>query len=144
MQNEHEEDAAPPRDPLIEAIREKVNAYIAGAPGHDDMSLREMSRRIGMSAAGLQKFAAGSMPYTATRRRLIRWFRALSSGSREEQKRDGLALLLRDVPDAHRGDAERRILEIVSELEVPREEERIVARRRPRRPRRRASGDPLN
>src|SRR3712207_8645938 len=33
-----------------------------------------VSRQAGMSASGLQKFLEGGQPYTATRRRLERWF----------------------------------------------------------------------
>jgi hypothetical protein len=107
-----------PNDPLIEAIRAKVNAYLEGAPGHEDMSLRELSRRIGMSAAGLQKFAGGAMPYTGTRRKLTRWYTALTPTTRAEQKRDALAMLLADIPADARADAERTILEIVAGFEA--------------------------
>lgn len=108
----------PRQDPLIETIRERVNAYITGAPGHEVLSLRELARRIGMSVGGLQKFAIGAMPYSATRRKLMRWHDALTPTRREEQKRDGLALLLADVPEARRPDAERMILQILSDYEA--------------------------
>jgi transcriptional regulator with XRE-family HTH domain len=108
-----------PRDPLIEAIRERVMAYIKSEPGHEGLSLRELSRRIGMSASGLMKFAMGTMPYTPTRRKLVRWYKTLAPATRDEQKRDGLALLLADVDPRERPDAERRILEIVAACERP-------------------------
>ncbi len=108
-----------PKDPLIEAIRARVRAYIAGAPGHEGMSLRELSRRIGMSASGLAKFAEGAMPYTPTRRKLTRWYKALAPATRDEQKRDGIALLLADLPAAQRADAERQILQIIAAYEAP-------------------------
>lgn len=108
-----------PKDPLIETIRARVSAYIAGAPGHEGMSLRELSRRIGMSASGLAKFADGAMPYTPTRRKLTRWFKALAPATRDEQKRDGIALLLADLPQAQRADAERQILRIIADYESP-------------------------
>lgn len=110
-------DEAAPDDALVETIRQRVNAYLTGAPGHEDVSLRELSRRIGMSAGGLQKFAGGAMPYTPTRRKLVRWYNSLSPGGRDEQKRDGLHLLLADVPADQRADAERQILRIVAEYE---------------------------
>lgn len=116
--NKPDTEGHPRQDPLIDAIRERVNAYITGAPGHDVLSLREVSRRIGMSVGGLQKFASGAMPYTATRRKLVRWYDALTPGTREEQKRDGLTLLLADVPDDRRPEAERMILQILSGFEV--------------------------
>jgi transcriptional regulator with XRE-family HTH domain len=106
-----------PRDPLIEAIRERAMAYIKSEPGHEGISLRELSRRIGMSASGLMKFAMGGMPYTPTRRKLIRWYKTLTPATREEQKRDGLALLLADVHPRDRPEAERRILETVAAYE---------------------------
>lgn len=37
-------------------------------------SLRNVSRQAGMSATGLHKFLEGGKPYTATRRRLERWY----------------------------------------------------------------------
>jgi hypothetical protein len=117
IMNEEDTIEAAPRDPLIEAIRERVNAYIAGAPGHEGISLRELSRRIGMSASGVMKFADGSMPYTGTRRKLTRWFRTLTAATRDEQKRDGLAMLLADVPPDRRAEAERQVLELVAGYE---------------------------
>lgn len=116
MNRKHTNDAAP-KDPLIEAIRARVSAYIAGAPGHEGMSLRELSRRIGMSASGVMKFATGSMPYTPTRRKLLRWYRMLEPATRNEQKRDGLALLLAGVHPRRRAEAEQRVLEVLAEYE---------------------------
>lgn len=124
-----------PRDPLIETIRARVSAYIAGAPGHEGMSLRELSRRIGMSASGLTKFADGAMPYTPTRRKLLRWYRALVPATREEQKRDGISLLLADMAPAQRAEAEREILQILAAYEAP------AAGTAPRRPRRTKRSD---
>ncbi|MBI4545050.1 MAG: hypothetical protein HY703_07645 [Gemmatimonadetes bacterium] len=37
-------------------------------------SLRQVARDVGMSPTGLQKFLAGSRPYSATRRKLERWY----------------------------------------------------------------------
>lgn len=118
MNKENKHDDEKRRDPLIDTIRDRVNAYITGAPGHDVLSLREMARRIGMSVGGLHKFAGGAMPYTATRRKLLRWYNSLTPAMRAEQKRDGLALLLSDIPEDRRGDAERSILQIIAGYEA--------------------------
>lgn len=37
-------------------------------------SLRHVSRMVGMSPTGLQKFLDGGHPYSATRRKLERWY----------------------------------------------------------------------
>lgn len=137
MNEEHNTEAAP-RDPFIESIRERVTAYLSGAPGHDGLSLRELSRRIGMSASGLMKFADGAMPYTPTRRKLTRWYRTLTASTRDEQKRDGAAMLLADVPPALRAEAERQILAIVAQFESP--AARPAPKRRGRPPKARPTG----
>lgn len=49
---------------LRQALRAEVGAR----------SLRHVSRQVGMSPAGLQKFVEGARPYTATRRKLERWY----------------------------------------------------------------------
>jgi hypothetical protein len=116
--NKSDNEDHPRKDPLIDTIRERVNASITGAPGHDVLSLRELSRRIGMSVGGLQKFAGGAMPYTATRRKLVRWYNALTPATRDEQVRDGLTLLLADIPEERRAEAERAILRIIAEFEA--------------------------
>jgi transcriptional regulator with XRE-family HTH domain len=117
--NEEDTIEAAPRDPLIEAIRERVLAYIGGATGYEGMSLRELARRIGMSPSGVMKFADGSMPYTGTRRKLIRWYRTLSAATREEQLRDAFAMLLVDVHPSQRPAAELRIREILAAYGPP-------------------------
>ncbi|HYW14169.1 MAG TPA: hypothetical protein VE871_19545 [Longimicrobium sp.] len=129
-----------PKDPLIETIRARVVAYIGGAPGYEGMSLRELSRRIGMSASGLTKFADGAMPYTPTRRKLLRWYRALVPATREEQKRDGMSLLLADMAPAQRAEAERRIQQILAAYEAPAAGAAGDAPRRPRRTKRADGG----
>ena len=116
--NKSNSEAHPRKDPLIDTIRERVNASITGAPGHDVLSLRELARRIGMSVGGLQKFTEGSMPYAATRRKLVRWYGALTPATRAEQVRDGLALLLSDIPEDRRAEAERAILRILADFEA--------------------------
>jgi hypothetical protein len=118
MNKENDSDKPARKDPLIDTIRERVNAYITGTPGHDVLSLRELARRIGMSVGGLHKFAGGAMPYTATRRKLLRWYNSLTPSTRAEQKRDGLALLLSDIPEERRGEAERSILQVISGYEA--------------------------
>lgn len=56
--------AAPTAAVLRQALRAEVGAR----------SLRDVSRQVGMSPAGLQKFVDGARPYTATRRKLERWY----------------------------------------------------------------------
>ncbi|HET6229143.1 MAG TPA: hypothetical protein VFE05_03630 [Longimicrobiaceae bacterium] len=50
------------------ALRESVRTAVQAA------SLREVARDVGMSPSGLRKFLAGSSAYSATRRKLERWY----------------------------------------------------------------------
>lgn len=83
---------------LRRALREEVAAT----------SLRHVSRQAGMSAAGLQKFLEGGKPFTATRRRLERWY-VLHGPGRHETSLTGpgamaiLRVLVQDLaPPRHR------------------------------------------
>src|SRR5881628_1948936 len=49
-------------------LRESVSAAVEAS------SLREVARDIGMSPSGLRKFLTGSQAYSATRRKLERWY----------------------------------------------------------------------
>lgn len=72
---------------LRQAVREEV----------DSTSLRNVSRQAGMTSAGLQAFIEGGRPYTATRRRLERWF-VLHGPGRAAGLTGGSALaVLRDL-----------------------------------------------
>lgn len=58
-----------PRGALsLERVREAV------AESVEARSLRQVARDVGMSPTGLQKFLAGARPYSATRRKLERWY----------------------------------------------------------------------
>lgn len=54
--------------PTIAVLRQALRDEAATQP------LRHLSRQVGMSPAGLQKFVDGAHPYTATRRKLERWY----------------------------------------------------------------------
>ncbi|MEX2281697.1 MAG: hypothetical protein WEE89_04320 [Gemmatimonadota bacterium] len=64
-------------------------------------SLRAVAKQVGMSPSGLQKFIDGSQPYSATRRRLERWY-VRESGYRAqltaESARAALSILGHDLP----------------------------------------------
>jgi hypothetical protein len=71
-------------------------------------SLRHVSRQSGMTPGGLQKFLDGGRPYTATRRRLERWY-VLHGPGRHETALTGpsalaiLRVLVQDLaPARHR------------------------------------------
>lgn len=71
-------------------------------------SLRHVSRQVGMSATGLQKFIEGGHPLSATRRRVERWFvlhgpGRLQSGLTAESAMAVLRVLVQDItPARHR------------------------------------------
>jgi len=82
---------------LRRALREEVAAT----------SLRNVSRQTGMTSAGLQKFIEGGQPYTATRRRLERWYVLHGPGRHQAPSGGGalaiLRLLVQDLsPARHR------------------------------------------
>ncbi|HEX2202871.1 MAG TPA: hypothetical protein VHG91_06225 [Longimicrobium sp.] len=56
--------ASPPVAVLRQALRGEAAAS----------SLRNVSRQVGMSPTGLQKFLDGGHPYSVTRRKLERWY----------------------------------------------------------------------
>ncbi|HEX6937969.1 MAG TPA: hypothetical protein VF158_01055 [Longimicrobiales bacterium] len=96
-------------DRLREAVAERVDAQ----------SLRRVAREVGMSPTGLQKFLHGATPYSATRRKLERWYvREVASygGAPDaESLRAALHILGRDLP---RGERERALADIVQRLET--------------------------
>jgi hypothetical protein len=69
---------------LRRALREEVAAT----------SLRSVSRQAGMTALGLQKFIDGGQAYTATRRRLERWYVLHGPGRHETALSGGSALAI--------------------------------------------------
>lgn len=54
--------------PTVGVLRQALRAEVGAG------SLRLVSRQVGMSPAGLQKFVDGAHPYSATRRKLERWY----------------------------------------------------------------------
>lgn len=52
----------------VAVLRQALKAEIGAT------SLRQVARMVGMSPTGLQKFLDGSHPYSATRRKLERWY----------------------------------------------------------------------
>ncbi|HEX7118643.1 MAG TPA: hypothetical protein VF212_07645 [Longimicrobiales bacterium] len=96
-------------DRLREAVAERVDAH----------SLRSVARAVGMSPTGLQKFLDGATPYSATRRKLERWYvrEAASYGgvADAESVRAALHVLGRDLP---RGEREKALSDIVDRLEA--------------------------
>lgn len=73
-----------------------------------------------MSPTGLQNFLHGSRPYTATRRKLERWYvRESAAGGGELDLDAALAavhVLLQDLPATRRPDARRRLVERLEEV----------------------------
>ena len=53
---------------VVRRIRE------AAAARAEATSIRQVSREVGMSPRGLHRFLEGAEPYSATRRKLERWF----------------------------------------------------------------------
>jgi hypothetical protein len=102
---------------LRRAVRDEVAAT----------SLRTISRQTGMTAAGLQKFIEGGQPYTATRRRLERWYVLHGPGRHQGASGGGalavLRVLVQDLsPARHRPTLEllvKSIEDAYSSAELP-------------------------
>ncbi|HSU13931.1 MAG TPA: hypothetical protein VLK66_07535 [Longimicrobium sp.] len=83
---------------LRQALRDEIAAT----------SLRHVSRQVGMSPTGLQKFLESGHPLTATRRRVERWYvlhgpGRLESGLTAESAMAVLRVLVQDLsPARHR------------------------------------------
>ena len=69
-------------------------------------SVSQVAREVGLTARGLQKFLDGSVPYSATRRKLERWY--IREAVRSESATDAataaaaLRVLMQDVPASQR------------------------------------------
>ena len=71
---------------LRQALRSEIGAR----------SLRLVSRQVGISPAGLQKFVAGAHPHGATRRKLERWYVLHGPGRQQGAlTRDSVLTILR-------------------------------------------------
>lgn len=98
-----------PLDRLRDVVAERVEAE----------SLRRVAREVGMSPSGLQKFLDGATPYSATRRKLERWYvreaARYGEGAGRATALAALHVLGQDLPPAER----RRVLsDIVDRLEA--------------------------
>ena len=64
-----------------------------------------------MSPSGLQKFLAGSSPYSATRRKLERWYVRRGSAPDSHSALAALEVLVQDLPPAERIRGMQRIVD---------------------------------
>ena len=93
----------------VDRLRQAASRSVSAA------SLRQVAREVGMSPSGLQKFLDGSSPYSATRKKLERWY------VREGPPPDGrsacaaVEVLVHDLPPAERVEATDRILVAVQQ-----------------------------
>lgn len=102
----------------------------------EETSLRQVAREVGMSPSGLQKLLDGSHPYSATSRKLSRWYvressrygGELSAGSAAA----ALSVLLQDLAPSARDTGMRRLLDLLAEL-YPSPPEWLVELREERR-----------
>ena len=95
----------------IDRLRESVAIRVHAT------SLRAVARQVGMSASGLEKFIAGGMPYSNTRRKLVEWWYREGTQPHSELSADSVAValgtLVRDLPPDRR---ERTLRELVGTL----------------------------
>lgn len=108
-----DDSAAQADGPTVENMRNAVADRVRSN------SLRSVAREIGMSAAGLMKFLAGSAPYTPTLRRLRIWYvRHAATRTGEVQPGDAAAalrVLLFDLAPEPRRRAAARVIEVMAE-----------------------------
>jgi hypothetical protein len=92
----------------LDRVREALEARKEAA------SLRQVAREVGMSPTGLQKVLDGARPYSATRRKLERWYvretaqypGSFSAGSAFA----ALSVLVQDLPPGRRKDVLARLV----------------------------------
>lgn len=96
-------------DDLREAARLRVAAT----------SLRRTADEIGLSPTGLQGFLSGSEPYAPTIQKLCEWYVREEAHKpiplSPETAEAAISLLVRHLPEPHRVEAVRRILEILAQ-----------------------------
>lgn len=96
--------------PTVAEIRDAVAESVSST------SLRQVAREVGMAPSGLRKFLDGSRPYTATRRKLHRWYvREGHTDTTPFAARSALDVVVADLPPRHRADALRGMLESLRE-----------------------------
>jgi hypothetical protein len=80
-------------------------------------SLRAVARQVGMSPSGLEKFMAGGVPYSGTRRKLVEWWYRQAPHPHLQLSADEVAValgtLVSDLPPDRR---ERTLRELVGTL----------------------------
>lgn len=105
--------AAQAEGPTIDNMRDAVADRVRSN------SLRSVAREIGMSAAGLMKFLAGSAPYTPTMRRLRVWYvryAAIKTGAvQPADAAAALNVLLFDLAPEPRQKAAARVIDATAE-----------------------------
>lgn len=102
-------EAGAPLEQLREALAARVEAT----------SLRQVAREVQMSPSGLQKVLDGSQPYSATQRKLERWYvrqSAQPGGTLgAESASAALRVLVQDLPPRRRPEVLGRLLETLAE-----------------------------
>ncbi len=87
----------------------------AVAGGVSATSLRQVAREVGMSPTGLRKFLSGASPYSATRRKLERWYVRRGSAPDVHSALAALEVLVLDLPPSERIRAMERIMDGLEE-----------------------------
>ena len=87
----------------------------AVAGGVSATSLRQVARDVGMSPTGLRKFLLGASPYSATRRKLERWYVRSGRAPDGHSALAALEVLVLDLPPAERIQAMQRIVDGLEE-----------------------------
>ena len=73
-------------------------------------SLRQVARDVGMSPTGLWKFLSGATPYSATRKKVERWYVRRGGAPDVHTALAALEVLVQDLPPADRIQAMEGIL----------------------------------
>ncbi len=92
----------------IDTLRKAASWSVAGA------SLRRVARDVGMSPTGLQNFLDGSSPYSATRKKLERWYVRSGHDPDHHAALAALEVLVQHLPPAERTQAVRRLVGVVA------------------------------
>jgi len=98
----------------VDRLRESVAIRVHAT------SLRAVARQVGMSPSGLEKFIAGGMPYSATRRKLVEWWYREGTHPHMQLSADAVAValgtLVGDLPPDRRERTLRELVETLREL----------------------------
>lgn len=101
----------PPRV-RVEVLRDAVRRAVAASSSH------QVAKAVGLSAPAVRNFMAGAEPHPANHRKLTAWYVRQAADAHEldeDTAHAALSLLLEAVPELHRGDGMRRVLEAVRE-----------------------------